>query len=340
MPATPGEIMPVVGQTLFPMESRLTLSGIIIGPTIVVGLQFLVYGFYILSFTLCLIVLKQRPKTRERTFHLHDDYRPGAIFTSGLGVVQKDHPKTIDMIKHLLPAFRIPSTILTMMANILADVVLVFRCYAIFNFQKAIIIIPAISCVLSNALGIISMAITVSDGLTPGSPLAKWIDKATYLENTYFILNALINVVLTSMVAGKIWLSSSQPDDYISPKSKKRYASIASIIFQSGLLYPLILVVSVPFTLLPPLAGWDLYPLLIQFAGICPTLMIARVGLGDNQVKEIATPPPGTTPFFSPRSPRSVISIVDLDLGKSRDTLPIARSQNTQVQKSWVIRRK
>ncbi|KAK1226543.1 hypothetical protein PQX77_010470 [Marasmius sp. AFHP31] len=312
-----------------------------------------------MSFTICLMVLKQRPKTRERTFHfttiialfvlatlgLADNtalavVQAGSYFYMWAGSAVGDHTKTLSILKHLLPAFRIPSTILTMMANILADVVLVFRCYAIFNFQKAIIIIPAIACFLSNALGIISMAITVSAGLTPWSPMAKWIDKATYLENTYFILNALINVVLTSMVAGKIWLSSSQPDDYISPKSKKRYASIASIIFQSGLLYPLILLVSVPFTLLPPLAGWDLYPLLIQFAGICPTLMIARVGLENNEVKEISTPPPGATPFFSPKSPRSVISIVDLDLGKSRDTLPIARAQNSQVPKSWVIRRK
>ncbi|KAL0564476.1 hypothetical protein V5O48_017570 [Marasmius crinis-equi] len=288
MPATPGEIMPVVGQTLFPASSHLTLSGIIIGPILVVGLQFLFYGFYIMSFTVCLIVLKRRPKTKERTFHytmiisLFVLATLGIVDNTALAVVQAgsyfyqwagddimaDHKKTLEMMAHLLPAF---------------------RCYAIWDFKRIIIIIPGIACLLSNAIGIVSMAITVSAGLSPHSLLAQWISKSTYLENVYFILNALINVVLTSMVAGKIWMSASQPGDFLPARSKKRYISIASIVFQSGLIYPLVLVISVPFTLFPPLAGWDLYPLLIQFAGICPTLMIVRVGLGDDAV--LAPPP-------------------------------------------------
>ncbi|KAJ8076000.1 hypothetical protein PM082_021982 [Marasmius tenuissimus] len=228
--------------------------------------------------------------------------------------VGDDHARTLEM---LLPAFGVSSTILTMMANILADVVLVFRCYVIYNFRKIIILIPAIACLLSNVLGVISMAIYLSAGVKLSSPLAKLIDKAIYLENTYYSLNALINVVLTIMVAGKIWLSSRQSNYYDPPKSKKRYASIAAIIFQSGMLYPLVLVIWIPFTLLPSLAGWDIYPLPIQFAGICPTLMIARVGIESRQFTDMDSPP-GDATVTVPRSTRSVINIVDLDIG--RDT--------------------
>ncbi|KAL0061050.1 hypothetical protein AAF712_012171 [Marasmius tenuissimus] len=93
------------------------------------------------------------------------------------------------------------------------------KCYVIYNFRKIIILIPAIACLLSNGkplpvlpkryyllltvlqvLGIISMAIYLSAGVKLSSPLAKLIDKAIYLENAYYTLNALINVVLTIMV--------------------------------------------------------------------------------------------------------------------------------------------
>ncbi|KAG7098069.1 hypothetical protein E1B28_000043 [Marasmius oreades] len=171
-----------------------------------------------------------------------------------------------------------------MMANILADVVLVFRCYALWDSRRSVIIVPTIACVLSNGIGIVSMAIAISSGLSlnPGSTLAKWGSQAVYLEDVYYVVNALINVVLTSMVARKIWLSGAHCRHYSTAGQslKKRYTSISSIILQSGLIYPLVLFISVPFTLFPSLVGWDVYPLLIQVAGICPTLMIVRVGLG------------------------------------------------------------
>ncbi|KAJ8075444.1 hypothetical protein PM082_019782 [Marasmius tenuissimus] len=163
------------------------------------------------------------------------------------------------------------------------------------------------------------MAFTISAGLIPDSPLEKWIDKWTYLEITYFILNALINVVLTLMVAGKIWSSSRQSDEFVSSNSKERYASIAAIIFQSGLLYPLVLAISVPFMLSSPLAGWNIYPLQIQFAGICPTLMIARVGLGDTWVRDKFDLPSNATVAKTER-PRPVIDIVELQIGKNTES--------------------
>ena len=142
--------------------------------------------------------------------------------------------------------------------------------------------------------------------------------------------------------------------------------TISSSSFQSGLLYPLILVVSVPFTLVPALAGWDLYPLLIQFAvcapffptpesnetekisqGISPTLMIARVGLGDSRV--VDTPSPlydGTlSSGFAPESRRrTVISIVEFEAGResmrTSSKVEARPPRSSEHKKTWVIRRK
>ncbi|KAJ8090550.1 hypothetical protein PM082_018107 [Marasmius tenuissimus] len=66
-------------------------------------------------------------------------------------------------------------------------------------------------------------------------------------------------------------------------------------------------------------AGWDLSPLLVQFAGICPTLMIARVGLGDTQMVNRSDPPVGAT-VAVPQKPRPVIDIVELEIDRDSDS--------------------
>ncbi|KAF9263824.1 hypothetical protein L218DRAFT_310374 [Marasmius fiardii PR-910] len=215
MPAMPGQITRLK-QTSFSLEAPLTLSGIIIGPIVVIALQFLFYGFYIMAFTVCMMVLKRRNRTPERTFHFVLVISLFALATIGLGsnavlaILQaashfyqwdnEDHTKFMSIMSHLLPAFEITSISLTMLTNILADIVLVFRCYAIWNFRKSVIIIPTIACIVSNCIGIVSMGIELSVGLSPTSKLGKWMEQAIYLEGAYFILNALINVILTFMV--------------------------------------------------------------------------------------------------------------------------------------------
>ncbi|KAG7098071.1 hypothetical protein E1B28_000045 [Marasmius oreades] len=301
--ANPGETMPLEGSdTLLPLEAHLTLSGVIIGPMVIIGLQFLLYGFYIMVFAVCMMVLKRRNKSPQRIFHFTSMISLfvlatlGLVINTALAVMQaasyfyqwagKDNMVSEPMmlsITRVFPRVMIATTVLTMLANVLADVVLVFRCYVLWDSRKSMIIVPTTACVLSNAIGIVSMAITDSAHLSPGFALAELGGKATYLQDAYYIMNALINIVLTSMVARKIWLSGETHSQWhvtTARSLKKRYSSISSIILQSGLIYPLILVLSVPFTLCPSLAGWDVYPLLIQVAGICPTLMIVRVWLG------------------------------------------------------------
>ncbi|KAJ8075359.1 hypothetical protein PM082_019697 [Marasmius tenuissimus] len=125
MPVVPRRFMTAAGQSLIPLSSHLTLSGIVIGPTVTVGLQFLAYGFYIMSFTLCLLVLQQRSRTRERTFHLTMIVALFILATLGLvihtalaifaaggyfyervgGGAGEDHARTLEMMNNLRPAF-------------------------------------------------------------------------------------------------------------------------------------------------------------------------------------------------------------------------------------------
>ncbi|KAJ8075389.1 hypothetical protein PM082_019727 [Marasmius tenuissimus] len=137
MPEALELIEPALGQESFPRQSHLTLSGIIIGPTVVTGLQFLAYGFYAMSFALCLLVLKQRPRTRERTFHLTTIIALfvlatlGLVVNTGLVIVQAEcrfyeragdgveehQAKARDLMGRLLTVFRILSSVLIMLAK-------------------------------------------------------------------------------------------------------------------------------------------------------------------------------------------------------------------------------
>ncbi|EEB88381.1 hypothetical protein MPER_13814 [Moniliophthora perniciosa FA553] len=79
---------------------------------------------------------------------------------------------------------------------------------------------------------------------------------------------------------GRIYWISRRSTSVASAMSRKRYNTVAAIILESGLIYPLVLIPNVAFNTAEALAGWDLTPLMIQAAGIAPTLIVVRSGKG------------------------------------------------------------
>ncbi|KAK7452724.1 hypothetical protein VKT23_012125 [Stygiomarasmius scandens] len=98
-------------------------------------------------------------------------------------------------------------------------------------------------------------------------------------------INAFSNVLLTSLIGGRIWWIMREVDKIGSKHrsgalmSKKHYLTTIALVLESGLLYPLIVII---FEIVTNTAAVSpsLYPLMTLVAGIAPTLIFVRVRLG------------------------------------------------------------
>ncbi|KAI3606419.1 hypothetical protein WG66_009546 [Moniliophthora roreri] len=302
----------------FSLESHLTVSSVLVGPAIVTGLQFLLYGIYLMLFLSCLSVLKRQGLTRASHFHL---ISLSSLFGLASVSVVLETARILwdatyyfsimthneELMKQLMSqagkriqyGFNGTVAVLYLIGNIIADMILIFRCYIIWGHRKPIVIGPIVACTLSNLLGTACTIIIIVKGSATQDAGMGWFQLSHLMMGIYMILNLFITMILISLVAGRIYWISRRSSGVASATSRKRYNTVAAIMYvrflftlpqvvslyrrislESGLIYPLVLIPNVAFNTAEALVGWDLTPLLIQAAGIAPTLIIVRSGKG------------------------------------------------------------
>ncbi|KAG7090400.1 hypothetical protein E1B28_009519 [Marasmius oreades] len=126
-------------------------------------------------------------------------------------------------------------------------------------------------------------------GLITAGTTDKLIQSDSYSQSTLYARggNALfvacvttelaVNILLTCMIAGKIFLIHRQVRKILGKNVQSMYQSIVIIVIESGMMYPivLILLLSLPGTAEVTVA----FPM-VQVVGIAPTLIVVRIGLG------------------------------------------------------------
>ncbi|KAF9531303.1 hypothetical protein CPB83DRAFT_848813 [Crepidotus variabilis] len=148
--------------------------------------------------------------------------------------------------------------------NVIADTLLLYRCYVVWDYRKAVFVGPVFLLVGGTVVGY----------LFEGSPThlfsKAWI---------YLVLTVSLNVILTALAAGRIWWLSRKAKPLLDPGLLQRYSGTIGILIESGFIYTFYVVLDLALhfnqtgTLVLD-AG------LIQVVGIMPTLIIAQVGLG------------------------------------------------------------
>ncbi|KAK7438910.1 hypothetical protein VKT23_017837 [Stygiomarasmius scandens] len=175
-------------------------------------------------------------------------------------------------------------------ANILADCVLIRRCYVVWNSNIKAIVFPVFLSVVNNSIGFSAVVMLINvllplgnNTLSPEKQLAVF-NAANKMLEAFFAINVVSNVLLTVLIAGRIWwimrgLEKMSSDAKGMASTKKRYMSTIALLVESGLLYPISVIVFEIILQAVPLAP-SLYPLMTILAGMAPTLIIVRVWLG------------------------------------------------------------
>ncbi|KAF5330100.1 hypothetical protein D9758_018270 [Tetrapyrgos nigripes] len=261
-----------------------------LGLIVSLALTGVLYGAYGILFVICMYIIRCRKGTVGKAHQIALIFlfalaTLGFIFgciestmgVSALGSVQALRLVSEDTHTASITTQTIVFGLYTL-ANTIADIVLIQRCYRIWGFKKRIIVFPAFISAVNNGLALvrtIAMVIEVNDQVQDINSLLDTMEKVDGLGATTFKsfigVNFFMNLLLPLMMAGRIWWIARQASN-----------------LESGIIYPV--------ALLPPLViylrqdiyrnaifinlGGDLIPILIQVVGIAPTFIIVRVALG------------------------------------------------------------
>ncbi|KAL0564679.1 hypothetical protein V5O48_017363 [Marasmius crinis-equi] len=170
------------------------------------------------------------------------------------------------------------------LVNILAEAMLIHRCFHIWNSSKVTLILLASISLVLNGIGLGgAMAMGISFPDKPEN--ATLFAAGTSISNAYALVNAVFNSFITIITAGRIWWITRQVRAEMGNVAGQRYSTVIAIILESGILYPICQLIDIipEYAIDPNVNGIvpvDLSSVVVQAVGIAPTLILVRAAYG------------------------------------------------------------
>ncbi|KAI3604967.1 hypothetical protein WG66_001940 [Moniliophthora roreri] len=246
-------------------------------------------------------------------------------YTPVLEFVAHDLGRTVlESIELLLPVF----------LNITVQYMLIHRCCLIWGSKKRLVLPLIITSVLVNGarfipfllftptayaiqvFGVIRSimeTIGVSDSAIQSN--GNLFNVGNHIGVFYNVGSAVVNSVLTLLTTGRIWWIHRQVRIQRNHTSGTFIHSVAGIILESGIMYPISSIAGLIMTYSTAAAVLDLAPLMALSAGIAATLIMLRVKLGEDTETQRDY---GGTPYVADHAigNLSIVVAVDTEAGK------------------------
>ncbi|KAJ7155619.1 hypothetical protein C8R46DRAFT_1356096 [Mycena filopes] len=218
------------------------------------------YGIYFVLFCICMYILLRRPWNLGTGVLLCT-----AIALFGLSTAQVVINLVLGAVdlREITIDFRPLQTttiVLYGINNFIADGLVIYRCYCIWNNSARVVVVPVILLIITTVFGVI-----------PALP-----------SNPLFIFSLATNILVTALTVGRIWWIARKGRAYLQADAQRRYSSSAAILIESGALYSATVLAYLIMTTIPSarILLQLVFQMLTQIMGIAPTLIIVRVGMG------------------------------------------------------------
>ncbi|KAJ7738423.1 hypothetical protein B0H16DRAFT_1891426, partial [Mycena metata] len=151
--------------------------------------------------------------------------------------------------------------------NLTTDSLLLYRCFVIWGSDWRPVVLPAVLMACTFVAACVDALVTV--------PVT--------LFHVPYILAALTNLVLVGLIGGRIWWIRQDARLLAGSELRKRYDTAIAMVIESGAVYFGVLVLLAIFaTDLSGITCDILQSIAMHTVNIAPTLIIVRVGLGQN----------------------------------------------------------
>ncbi|KDR70457.1 hypothetical protein GALMADRAFT_144743 [Galerina marginata CBS 339.88] len=175
------------------------------------------------------------------------------------------------------------------LAIIVADALLLWRCFQVWGNSVRVIAFPSFLWVAETAIffgQIIGQNLSENSHSNLSPKAAVLYDN---LEAAAFFISAINSILISFLIAYRIYSVSSSPS-HVS-KSTGRFNYVIDIVLQSAAAYSLSLLVNAITAVIPPTVSGTRLTALILYStavtvpiiGIAPTVMVARVALAASQ---------------------------------------------------------
>ncbi|KAJ3996507.1 hypothetical protein F5050DRAFT_1818505 [Lentinula boryana] len=177
-------------------------------------------------------------------------------------------------------------------ANIIADALLLYRCYIVWASRKYVIAIPVLISLINTVIAIVAAALVKNNA---GRLLFTAGVKNSSLQVASIFYSEIWNSDLTCFhcLAGRIWwiARATRQALGVNDSNDKSINSIAAMVLESGLLYPIALIIGLALTVKGTV---EIQPILTLIVGIAPTLIMVRTDLGIS-IEDSTSPHPDDT---------------------------------------------
>ncbi|KAJ3919780.1 hypothetical protein F5877DRAFT_66304 [Lentinula edodes] len=182
--------------------------------------------------------------------------------------------REVDLVRYRTAIGALYST-----ANWVADMILVYRCYHVWNGKLWVSLIPAVLMVVNAGISYAAVAtIQIGSNELFATSHSDEVNAGDDLNYVFLGINVFNNLLLTGLIAGRIWWLNRIHSRLLGTEGRdKRLNAIASMFVESGTLYPIALIVCLIIQVKGSPATMD--PILLQIVGIVPTLIMVRTSL-------------------------------------------------------------
>ncbi|KAJ7732922.1 hypothetical protein DFH07DRAFT_990507 [Mycena maculata] len=256
---------------------QLDIEFIQVGLYILAGEMFL-YGIYLVLFGFYLHILHTRGISNNRfltiatiSLFMLGTSHFALLAADALGIESEDSTAEI------FSALNAAANGVYVTSNVIADTIFLFRCYAIWNFERKMIIIPALYIIAVAFFGYLNLVQSIMDVENVASDSHLSRDGLTFLLS---VLPSLVaTVMLMCLSAGRIWGLAHAARRVMGRKIAGRYYTVCAMILESGALY-FAGGMAYIFLIGPYSTDFQSGGVLGQLVGIAPTIIAVRVGLG------------------------------------------------------------
>ncbi|ESK86287.1 hypothetical protein Moror_16588 [Moniliophthora roreri MCA 2997] len=294
--------MPTIEETLEPF---LSVRNILVEPISTLCFMFFIYGLYVVIFTICVYVLTRRAERPNRGLYLTCIITLFVLITACNTVVTvvyidqsiveftaaktRKYRAVLKLLTGQTTITRLGSVIpelFPVLINIVADFMLIHRCHIIWGSRKRIGIPLFLVSFVVNAIGLAAaIVVTVGSLNYEDDRFRSVYATGGRIRSGFFVTNAVFNSILTLMTAGRIWWITRKARKLLGQSVDREYNTIVAAILESGIVYPVVMIIRVIITYAndptqESLVPIELVPVVYQAAGIAPTLIIVRVSLG------------------------------------------------------------
>ncbi|KAF8869936.1 hypothetical protein BD779DRAFT_631453 [Infundibulicybe gibba] len=202
----------------------------------------LLYGIYIVLFFICIHILLRNKRTLQLPL-LVLAILMFSIATADIGVTYAYLLRyilrgEIAPFKHVYPKFMLYVT-----NNVLADTLVIYRCYVVWGHNRRIVIFPCILLLAATICGYLFEGAT-SPSLKRSFPIYLW-------------MTFTLNILVTILTAGRIWWISRKARRILGSDLVKKYNSAIAVIVESGAIYSSYIILDVILSVVRVVHSWS-----------------------------------------------------------------------------------